>query len=111
MLAAAVSGHLFASPSAKSVLAAIRAVAGEAGCLLIVTNYTGKQRSALQHHLFASLFIQADTFLYTTQVVQETVCLVMLSVTTDALDLVQQTNSLFTRVNCLMPSQQGFPKV
>ena len=48
MLAAAVSGHLFASPSAKSVLAAIRAVAGKAGCLLIVTNYTGKQRSSLR---------------------------------------------------------------
>ena len=46
MLAAAVSGHLFASPSAKSVLAAIRAVAGKAGCLLIVTNYTGKHSYA-----------------------------------------------------------------
>lgn len=46
MLAAAVSGHLFASPSAKSVLAAIRAVAGKAGCLLIVTNYTGQLRTA-----------------------------------------------------------------
>ncbi|KAL3151120.1 hypothetical protein ABBQ38_012986 [Trebouxia sp. C0009 RCD-2024] len=41
MLAAAVSGHVFASPSAKAVLAAIRAVAGKAGCLLIVYNYTG----------------------------------------------------------------------
>ena len=41
MLAAAVSGHVFASPSAKAVLAAIRAVGGKAGCLLIVYNYTG----------------------------------------------------------------------
>ena len=45
MLAAAVSGHLFASPSAKAVLAAIRAVGGKAGCLLIVTNYTGRNAS------------------------------------------------------------------
>lgn len=51
MLAAAVSGHLFASPSAKSVLAAIRAVAGKAGCLLIVTNYTGQHRIPHHHHL------------------------------------------------------------
>lgn len=41
MLSAAVSGNVFASPSAKAVLAAIRAVAGTAGCLLIVVNYTG----------------------------------------------------------------------
>ncbi len=47
MLAAAVSGHMFASPSAKSVLAAIRAIAGPAGCLLVVANYTGYQASSL----------------------------------------------------------------
>lgn len=41
MLSAAVSGQVFASPSAKSVLAAIRAVASPAGCLLVVLNYTG----------------------------------------------------------------------
>ena len=41
MLAAAVVGDVFASPSADAVLAAIRTVAGPAGCLLIVMNYTG----------------------------------------------------------------------
>ncbi|TPK80715.1 DAK2 domain-containing protein [Mesorhizobium sp. B2-4-18] len=41
MLTAAVSGEIFASPSVEAVLAAIRAVAGPAGCLLIVKNYTG----------------------------------------------------------------------
>lgn len=41
MLTAAVSGEIFASPSVDAVLAAIRAVTGEAGCLLIVKNYTG----------------------------------------------------------------------
>jgi dihydroxyacetone kinase len=41
MLSAAVSGEVFASPSVEAVLAAILAVTGEAGCLLIVKNYTG----------------------------------------------------------------------
>ena len=41
MLTAAVSGEIFASPSVDAVLTAIRAVAGEAGCLLVVKNYTG----------------------------------------------------------------------
>lgn len=41
MLTAAVTGEIFASPSVEAVLAAIRAVTGEAGCLLIVKNYTG----------------------------------------------------------------------
>lgn len=41
MLTAAVSGEIFASPSSEAVLTAIRAVTGEAGCLLIVKNYTG----------------------------------------------------------------------
>ncbi|RUV38706.1 dihydroxyacetone kinase subunit DhaK [Mesorhizobium sp. M7A.F.Ca.MR.148.00.0.0] len=41
MLTAAVSGEIFASPSVEAVLAAIRAVSGPAGCLLIVKNYTG----------------------------------------------------------------------
>lgn len=34
MLAAAVCGEVFASPSAEAVLAAIRAVTGPQGCLL-----------------------------------------------------------------------------
>ncbi|AUX96698.1 glycerone kinase [Salmonella enterica] len=41
MLTAAVCGDLFASPSVDAVLTAIQAVTGEAGCLLIVKNYTG----------------------------------------------------------------------
>jgi len=41
MLAAAVCGEVFASPSVDAVLAGILAVTGDAGCLLIVKNYTG----------------------------------------------------------------------
>ena len=41
MLAAAVCGDVFASPSADAVLAGILAVTGSAGFLLIVKNYTG----------------------------------------------------------------------
>ena len=41
MLTAAVCGEVFASPSVDAVLAAILAVTGPAGCLLIVKNYTG----------------------------------------------------------------------
>ncbi|HYO53631.1 dihydroxyacetone kinase subunit DhaL [Archangium sp.] len=41
MLHAAVAGDVFTSPSTDAVLAAIRAVAGPAGALLVVKNYTG----------------------------------------------------------------------
>jgi dihydroxyacetone kinase len=41
MLTAAVCGEVFASPSVDAVLAAILAVTGGPGCLLIVKNYTG----------------------------------------------------------------------
>jgi dihydroxyacetone kinase DhaK subunit len=41
MLTAAVAGDVFTSPSVDAVLAAIRAVAGPAGVLLVVKNYTG----------------------------------------------------------------------
>jgi triose/dihydroxyacetone kinase / FAD-AMP lyase (cyclizing) len=41
MLSAAVAGEVFTSPSSDAVLAAIRAVAGKCGVLLIVKNYTG----------------------------------------------------------------------
>lgn len=41
MLTAAVSGDIFASPGVDAVLAAIVAVTGEAGCLVVVKNYTG----------------------------------------------------------------------
>ena len=45
MLTAAVSGNIFASPSASQVLDAILAVGGRAGVLLIVKNYTGDRLS------------------------------------------------------------------
>jgi dihydroxyacetone kinase len=41
MLSAAVAGEVFTSPSTASVLAAIHAVSGAPGVLLIVKNYTG----------------------------------------------------------------------
>lgn len=41
MLTAAVTGGVFSSPSPDAVHEAIRAVTGEAGCLLVVKNYTG----------------------------------------------------------------------
>lgn len=41
MLTGAVCGEIFASPSVDAVLACILAVTGEAGCLLVVKNYTG----------------------------------------------------------------------
>ncbi|CAM9468320.1 unnamed protein product, partial [Phaeothamnion confervicola] len=41
MLTAAVLGGVFASPSSAAVLAALRAVCGRRGCLVIVMNYTG----------------------------------------------------------------------
>jgi dihydroxyacetone kinase len=41
MLSAAVAGEVFTSPPVEAVLAAIKAVAGQRGALLIVKNYTG----------------------------------------------------------------------
>ncbi len=41
MLSAAVAGEVFTSPDSESVLAAIKAVAGKPGALLVVKNYTG----------------------------------------------------------------------
>lgn len=41
LLAAAVAGDVFTSPSSNAVLAAIEAAAGPAGALLVVKNYTG----------------------------------------------------------------------
>jgi ATP-dependent dihydroxyacetone kinase len=41
MLSAAIAGDVFTSPSVDAILAAIRAVSGPAGALLIVKNYTG----------------------------------------------------------------------
>lgn len=41
MLTAAICGDLFASPSVDAVLTAITSVTGDAGCLLVIKNYTG----------------------------------------------------------------------
>mgnify|MGYP003365087365 CR=1 FL=1 len=41
MLTGAICGSLFASPGIDAILAGIIAVTGDAGCLLIVKNYTG----------------------------------------------------------------------
>jgi triose/dihydroxyacetone kinase / FAD-AMP lyase (cyclizing) len=41
MLSAAVAGEVFTSPSSDAVFAAIQAVAGKPGALLVVKNYTG----------------------------------------------------------------------
>jgi triose/dihydroxyacetone kinase / FAD-AMP lyase (cyclizing) len=41
MLSAAVAGEVFTSPSSDSVFAAIKAVSGKLGALLVVKNYTG----------------------------------------------------------------------
>lgn len=41
MLTAAVCGDIFASPTVDAVLSAILAVTGEAGCLVVIKNYTG----------------------------------------------------------------------
>jgi triose/dihydroxyacetone kinase / FAD-AMP lyase (cyclizing) len=41
MLSAAVAGEIFTSPSSDSVYAAIKAVTGKPGALLVVKNYTG----------------------------------------------------------------------
>lgn len=47
MLSAAVCGEVFASPSAEAVLAAIRTVAGPAGCLVV--GVTGNGRKMNRH--------------------------------------------------------------
>jgi dihydroxyacetone kinase len=41
MLAAAVGGDIFASPSTKQILSAIERVPSDEGAILVVTNYTG----------------------------------------------------------------------
>lgn len=41
MLTAAMAGDVFASPGVEAILAGIRACCGDAGCLLIIKNYTG----------------------------------------------------------------------
>jgi dihydroxyacetone kinase len=62
MLSAAVAGEVFTSPSTDSVLAAIRAVAGEPGILLIVKNYTGDRLNfGLAAELARAEGIKVDT--------------------------------------------------
>jgi dihydroxyacetone kinase len=41
LLSAVACGDIFASPSAKQVLAAIASVPSDQGCILLITNYTG----------------------------------------------------------------------
>lgn len=41
MLAAAVQGDIFASPSTKQIVAAVEAVPSDKGTILVITNYTG----------------------------------------------------------------------
>lgn len=41
MLAGAIIGDIFTSPSVEAVLAAIRETCGDAGCMLVIKNYTG----------------------------------------------------------------------
>ncbi|KAM3571666.1 hypothetical protein VYU27_006319 [Nannochloropsis oceanica] len=67
MLSAAVLGDVFASPSVGSILAAIRAVTGPRGTLLIVKRYTGDllnfgmaREQALSEGLLVEMVVVAD---------------------------------------------------
>ena len=60
MLSAAVLGEVFTSPSSDSVFAAIKAVAGKKGALLVVKNYTGDR---LNFGLAAEMARPGDTVL------------------------------------------------
>ncbi len=71
MLSAAVAGEVFTSPSVDSVLAAIRAVSGRPGTLLIVKNYTGDR---LNFGLAAEM-ARAEGFCVETVVVADDVAL------------------------------------
>lgn len=62
LLDAAVSGDVFTSPSVDAVLAAIRAVGGPAGVLLVVKNYTGDRLNfGLAAEIAAAEGIPCDT--------------------------------------------------
>ena len=71
MLSAAVAGDVFTSPASDAVLAAIRAVTGTKGALLIVTNYTGDR---LNFGLAAEL-ARAEGFKVETVIVGDDVAL------------------------------------
>jgi dihydroxyacetone kinase len=67
MLTAAVLGDVFASPGVDAILAAILGVTGEAGCLLIIKNYTGDRiafglarEKAKSHGLKVEMVIVGD---------------------------------------------------
>ncbi|AWN14928.1 dihydroxyacetone kinase subunit DhaK [Salinisphaera sp. LB1] len=68
MLAAAIAGDLFTSPSVEAVLAAIREVTGPAGCLLVIKNYTGDrlnfglaaERAAREGYTVRSVIVADD---------------------------------------------------
>ena len=62
MLTAAVCGDVFASPSSEAVLAAILAVAGERGVLLVIKNYTGDRLNfGLAAERARALGVQVET--------------------------------------------------
>jgi ATP-dependent dihydroxyacetone kinase len=71
MLHAAVTGDVFTSPSVDAVLAAIRAVTGPPGALLIIKNYTGDR---LNFGLAAEL-ARADGIAVETVIVADDVAL------------------------------------
>jgi len=82
MLAAAVCGDVFASPSVDAVLAGILAVTGDAGCLLIVKNYTGDRLNfglaaerARALGLKVEMVVVADDMTYHSQGVLQAPCL------------------------------------
>jgi ATP-dependent dihydroxyacetone kinase len=56
LLSAAIAGDVFTSPSVDAIVAAIRAVGGPAGAVLVVKNYTGDR---LNFALAAELAIRA----------------------------------------------------
>ena len=53
-------GEVFASPTAAAVLAALRAVTGPAGALLIVKNYTGVLRPRWKAASYVCLFVNRE---------------------------------------------------
>ncbi|MAS09234.1 dihydroxyacetone kinase subunit DhaK [Salinisphaera sp.] len=71
MLAGAIAGELFTSPSVEAVLAAIRATCGAAGCLLVIKNYTGDrlnfglaaERAAREGYKVRSVIVADDVAL------------------------------------------------
>jgi dihydroxyacetone kinase len=70
LLAASVSGDIFASPSARQVLGAIKAVPSSKGTILLITNYTGQLHhlylySHQSAHLAVALSPQATAFIST----------------------------------------------